>query len=66
MASKIERNKNLQRPNKGQAEKAKRQRTQRKRLIALGMTEPEVNKLNAKQVRTLLKRPLKIKAAAAK
>jgi hypothetical protein len=66
MASKIDRNKNIQRPKKGRAEKARRQRTQRKRLVALGMTEPEVKKLDIEQVRTLLKKPLKVKATAAK
>jgi len=66
MASKIERNKNIQRPKKSHAEKARRQRNQRKRLIALGMSENEVKKLDPKQVRTLLKRPKKIQAATAK
>ena len=65
MASKIERNKNIQRPKKSHAEKARRQRNHRKRLIALGMTEGEVKKLDPKQMRTLLKRPLKIQAQAA-
>ena len=50
----------LTRPKKGGGRKAKRQRDQKKRLIALGMDEAEVERLNAREVLTLLKRPAKI------
>ena len=39
-------------------EKRRREKTQRQRLIALGMPEEQVKQLNCKQVREHLKRPL--------
>lgn len=41
-------------------EKRRRERTQRQRLMALGMPEEQVNQLNCKQVREHLKRPLAV------
>jgi len=38
-------------------EKRRREKTQRKRLLALGVPEDAVRKLNAKEVRQLLVRP---------
>lgn len=57
MGNKVCRYKNLTRPRKGPGAKAKRQRDQRKRLIALGMTESEVAAMNSRQVLDALKRP---------
>ena len=45
---------------KNAGDKRRRQKVQRRRLIALGMAEDAVAKLNPKAVRTLLKRPAKI------
>ena len=50
------------RPRKSPAEKLRRFKTHQRRLIALGMPEAEVKKLNYKQARELLKRPGKIKS----
>ena len=50
------------RPKKGACEKRRREKVHRKRLIGLGMAEAKVNAMNPAQVRTLLKRPKKIKA----
>jgi len=45
----------------------KRQKDQRKRLIALGMDEAAVDLLNPKEIRTKLKHPAKVaKECAAK
>ncbi len=67
MGTTAERNKNLSRPKKSSGDKAKRQREQKKRLIALGMDETVVAKMNAREVLDKLKRPAKIaKEIAAK
>ena len=55
---------NSTRPKKGGGKKARRQRDQKKRLVALGMDEEEVRKLNPREVLTLLQRPLKVAKAA--
>lgn len=52
----------LTRPTKGGTAKRQRQRQHRERLVALGMPEAEVAKLNPKEARTLLKRPLLVSA----
>ncbi len=64
MATSTYRNKNLVRPVK--RGKAKRQKVaaQRRRLVALGVGETAVAKMNSLQVRTLLKRPAKAVVAA--
>ena len=51
------------RPKKSLLERARRERTQRKRLTALGMSEEVVKKLNTKQVRDFLRRPAKVVAS---
>ena len=51
------------RPKKTVRERERRIRNQRKRLVALGMPEEQVSKLDAKAVRTLLRRPTAIGAA---
>lgn len=55
---------NITRPRKGGAAKVNRQNTQKKRLIALGMPEEAVAKLNPKEVRDLLNRPAKLPVQA--
>lgn len=54
-------NKNRSRPKKKRADKVRRQNTQRKRLVGLGMPAAIVAGLPPVAVRTLLKRPLKLK-----
>lgn len=54
-------NKNRSRPKKKKADKLRRQKIQRKRLVGLGMPESVVAGLPPVVVRTLLKRPLKLK-----
>lgn len=67
MATSIFRNKNLVRPIKRGKARRQREDFQRKRLISLGMSEEAVRKLNVKEVRDLMKRPMKVqKACAAK
>lgn len=48
---------------KNPGDRRRRQKVQRRRLVALGVSEDAVAKMNPKQVRTLLKRPAKIKKA---
>ena len=50
----------LTRPRKGGAAKRRRQADHRKRLIALGVDEAEVAKMNPREVRTMLKYPAKL------
>jgi hypothetical protein len=67
MASTAARNKNLTRPKKRAGLKARRQRDQKKRLVALGMDEAVVSKMNSRDVLTKLKHPAKVaKECAAK
>lgn len=54
----------ITRPRKGAAARNQRQKNQKKRLVSLGMSEEAVEKLNAKEVRTLLRHPAKIQAEA--
>jgi len=49
------------RPVKGASDKKRREKVQRNRLIALGVPEAKVNKMNTLEVRMMLKRPAKIK-----
>ena len=60
MGTTLERNKNRSRPKKSAGKKAKRQRDQKKRLVALGMDETVVASMNAREVLTKLKHPLKV------
>jgi hypothetical protein len=52
------------RPKKSATDKRRRERMQRKRLTALGVPAAKVGKMNTKVVRTMLKRPNKIKKPA--
>lgn len=65
MSCKEHRNKNLRRPTKSGGDRRRREKVQRMRLLTLGMTEAAVQKLDTKEVRTLLRHPLKVKAKAA-
>ena len=51
----------LTRPRKGGAAKRRRQNDQKKRLITLGIDEDKVQKMNPREVLTMLKYPAKIK-----
>lgn len=53
------RNKHLRRKRKSEAEKRRRQKVHRKRVIALGVPEALAMKLNSKELRTLLRHPKK-------
>tara|TARA_R110002096_G_scaffold316010_18_gene510448 strand:- start:1167 stop:1379 length:213 start_codon:yes stop_codon:yes gene_type:complete len=57
--------KNMTRPTKGGGKKRRRQNLHRKRLIALGVSEEVVNKMNPRDVRTKLKYPAKVAAEVA-
>jgi len=56
------RKKPMTRPIKGGVAKRKRDASQKKRLVDLGMDTEAVRKLDQKTVRTLLLRPKKIRA----
>jgi hypothetical protein len=60
MGTTFERNKNRSRPRKSSGQKARRQRDQKKRLVALGMDEAVVAKMNSREVLDKLKRPAKV------
>ena len=50
----------LMRPVKKMSDKRRRQKVQRRRLVALGVPEEKVKKMDPVVVRTLLKRPAKL------
>lgn len=52
----------LTRPRKNGCAKRRRQADHRKRLVALGVSEEDVAKLNTREVRTMLKHPAKVAA----
>ena len=58
--------KHLRRPKKKAPEKLRRQKAQKKRLVALGMTPQEVEKMPVPKVRALVRKPVKTKKAIAK
>ncbi len=59
MATGLERNKHLNRPRKSPAERRRRNKLHRKRLVALGVPEAKVEKLNTMEIRALIRRPVK-------
>ena len=59
----FERVKHVRRPKKSPAERARRQKEQKKRLVALGISQETADKLQPIEIRTLLKRPLRAKQA---
>ena len=54
------------RPVKSIGDRKRREKTQLKRLVALGVSEEEASKMNAGAIREALKRPVKVQAAVAK
>ena len=60
-ARKEKRGKHQRRPRKTGTDRKRRIRVQRGRLIALGVSEEKVKKLDNVQIRALLKKPNKIK-----
>ena len=60
MATSLKRNKNRNRPRKAAGKKNRRHREQKARLVALGMDEAVVAKLDSRKVLDLLKRPAKV------
>lgn len=59
----FERVKHVRRPKKSTAERARRQKAQKKRLVALGISQETADKLQPLEIRTLLKRPLRARQA---
>ncbi len=53
----------ITRPKKGTSERTRRVKTQKKRLVALGVDEAKVQKLNTKEIRNLLRKPALLKTA---
>jgi hypothetical protein len=62
MASQEYRNKNLRRPRKSDADRARRARVHRKRLVALGLPEERVNKMNIAELRRAVQQPARVHA----
>ena len=65
MASTQDRNKNLTRPKKSPGARARRQRLQKKRLVAMGFPQEVADKMSARQILTKLKYPKKLAAELA-
>ena len=59
----FERVKHVRRPKKSPAERARRQKAQKKRLVVLGVSQETADKLQPIEIRNLLKRPLRAKQA---
>ncbi len=55
------RKKHLRRPVKSGTDRRRRDKVQKKRLIALGVPADRVAKMNARQIKDLLKYPAKLK-----
>lgn len=53
------RNKHLRRKRKSAAGKRRRAKVQKKRVLALGVPAAKADKMNTKQIRTLLRHPKK-------
>ena len=58
--NRVFRKKTIRRPRKSETVKRRRQKIHRDRLIALGVPEEKVLKMDPTEVRTLLKRPNKV------
>ncbi len=56
--------KHLRRPKKSPAEKIRRQKVQKRRLVGLGVPQEMADRLDPKDVRTLLRHPADVAAAA--
>lgn len=57
----VERVKHVRRPKKTPAERARRQKAQKKRLVALGVPQEVADKMSPLEIRTKLTRPLRVK-----
>ena len=66
MATGLQRNKHLNRPRKNDAARRRRTKVHQKRLVALGLPVEQVSKLDTKVMRTLLRKPKKTAAFAAR
>ena len=51
----------VRRPKKNETDRRRREKVQKKRLVALGMPEAEVSRLNSRRVKDLLQRPVRLK-----
>jgi len=65
MGDMLRRNKNLRRPRKSGTERRRREQTHRRRLAALGVPADQLRKLDAVQLRALLKEKAKGRKRAA-
>lgn len=61
----VKRVKHVRRPKKTPAERARRQKAQKKRLVALGVTQEIADKMTPLQIRNKVVRPAKVKRALA-
>ncbi len=66
MATSAERNKPSNRPKKSDARKRSRRKLHEKRLLGLGIAPEKIVHLNTKQIRTMLRKPVKTAKTAAK
>ena len=57
----VKRVKHVRRPKKTIAERARRQKVQKKRLVALGVAQEVADKMTPLQIRNLVVRPAKVK-----
>ncbi len=62
----VERIKHVRRPKKTPAERARRQKAQKKRLVALGVPQAEADQLQPIVIRTMLTRPKQVVKQLAK
>lgn len=65
MTTKAKRHKPSNRPKKKPAERLRRLKVQKRRLVALGVPPEKVEKMDAKTVRTLLRKPKRIQKTMA-
>lgn len=56
----VRRDKHVRRPKKSVAEKARRQKAQQKRLVALGVPQEVVERMNPQDVRRKVARPKQV------
>ena len=56
----VKRDKHVRRPKKSVAERARRQKAQKKRLVALGVPQEVADKMNPRDVRMKVVRPKKV------
>ena len=59
------RDKNRSRPRKGEAGKKRRVKVQKARLVKMGLPAAELDRLDTKQIRTLLRKPAAVRKAVA-